>query len=207
MSLVYSSPEDQQPVFSHHLQWYAILEGAHPDHDPHRLIHQTLDNPQWLALYDVDAYRPLAAASPVLVGLPDPSHWLAQWRQSFPGLAGTLVGAKTSLAEVGDHLRTLISVRVEGGADALFRFHDSWILSALYPALDEAERSKLHGPIEQWVWVLRDRLEQGVFDREGAQGMTPPLQDGWLLLDKARQQVVYQGCLARRQKHEQDKDA
>lgn len=118
-----------------HLQWYALLEGAHPTYNTLDLVYKNIAIPEWAAIYQFAPYEALAKVSPVLVKLDQPRKWLQQWQQSFPGLAGSMLGSDSGLETVVGHLRTLVSVRVEGGVDSLFRFHDSWIASALYPTL------------------------------------------------------------------------
>ena len=179
------------------LQWFALLEGAHPAYNTLDLVYKNIATPEWVAIYQFAPYEALAKVSPVLIKLDHPHKWLQQWQQVFPGLAGSMLGSETSLETVADHLRTLVSVRVEGGVDSLFRFHDSWIASALYPTLEDTERAKFHGPICQWLWP-----RGGEVCRAERPGEMPTedqaLSEGWLQLSTETQLAVHQGLMSKR---------
>ncbi|MBL3823363.1 MULTISPECIES: DUF4123 domain-containing protein [Marinobacter] len=179
------------------LQWFALLEGAHPAYNTLDLVYKNIATPEWVAIYQFAPYEALAKVSPVLIKLDHPHKWLQQWQQVFPGLAGSMLGSETSLETVADHLRTLVSVRVEGGVDSLFRFHDSWIASALYPTLEDTERAKFHGPICQWLWP-----RGGEVCRAERPGEMPTedqaLSEGWLQLSTESQLAVHQGLMSKR---------
>lgn len=179
------------------LQWYALLEGAHPTYNTLDLVYKHIATPEWVAIYQFSPYEALTKASPVLLKLDQPQEWLHQWQQSFTGLAGSMLGSDTSLETVAVHLRTLVSVRVEGGADSLFRFHDSWIASALYPTLDDTERARLHGPVCQWLWPRGGEIRQA--ERPGEMPTEDQvLSDGWLQLSRENQQAIHQGLMSKR---------
>lgn len=179
------------------LQWYALLEGAHPAHNALDLVYKHIATPEWVAIYQFAPYEALTKASPVLLKLDQPQDWLQHWQQSFPGLAGSMFSSEKSLEAVAGHLRTLVSVRVEGGADSLFRFHDSWIASALYPTLDDTERARFHGPVCQWLWPRGREIRQA--DRPGEMLTEDQvLSDGWLQLSKENQQAIHQGLMSKR---------
>lgn len=187
----------QGPDFDDDLNWYAVLEGAHPYYDTLGLIYAHIPVPEWLPIYQFGPYTALAKAGPVLLKLNQPDHWINHWQASFPDLAGSLIGSGQDLARVGNHLRTLVSVHVEGGTEALFRFHDSWITSALYPTLEEAERARIHGPIDKWLWLRGDKIKIG--ERPGEHSpASEPLEDGWLQLDKIKQNAISEGLAAKR---------
>lgn len=183
--------------FDERLHWYAVLEGADPDYNTLELIYRHLPAPEWLPLYQFGPYTALAKAGPVLLKLDRPGNWVRLWHESFSGLAGSLVGSEGDLQAVGHHLRTLVSVRVEGGADALFRFHDAWVMSALYPTLAPAERDRIHGPIETWLWFAGNEIRVGARPDDAASGARA-LEDGWLRLDSAAQDAIRQGMAAKR---------
>lgn len=179
------------------LQWYTLMEGAHPSHDTMDLVYKNIETPTWVALYQFAPYETLTKASPVLLKLDQPEEWLHQWQQSFPGLAGSMLGSEKSLEAVTDHLRTLLSVRVEGGVDSLFRFHDSWIASALYPTLDDTERARFHGPICQWLWPRGGEICQA--ERPGEMlTEDQALSEGWLQISKEGQRAIHQGLMSKR---------
>lgn len=179
------------------LQWYALLEGAHPAYNTLDLVYKHIAIPEWVAIYQFAPYEALTKVSPVLLKLDQPHEWLQRWQQSFPGLAGSLLCSEKSLETVVSHLRTMVSVRVEGGPDSFFRFHDSWITSALYPTLDVSERARFHGPICKWLWI-RD----GDVCRAEWQGEIPAedqvLSEGWLQLSEKNQQAIHEGLMSKR---------
>lgn len=178
-------------------QWFALLEGAHPAYNTLDLVYKNIAIPEWVAIYQFAPYEALVTVSPVLLKLDQPEEWLSYWQQSFPGLAGSMFASWDSLEVVTRHLRTLVSVRVEGGADALFRFHDSWIASALYPTLDDAERKRFHGPICKWLWPRGTEICQSAH-AEDMSREDPALSDGWLKLSTESQRAIHQGLVAKR---------
>lgn len=183
-------------IFGSKDHWYALMDGAHPDHDMPRLICSNVTNPQWLAIYDFGTFQSIASHGPCLLKVDKPGEWLARWQADFPDVAGSFIRSPASFTVVADHLRTLISVRVEGGTESLFRFHDAWILGALYPALSVAERQTLHGPITDWRWPQGEQVVHS--DSMAGSKLEGSFQDGWLLLDQHRQAAIHQGMIARR---------
>ena len=180
-----------------HLQWYALLEGAHPTYNTLDLVYKNIAIPEWAAIYQFAPYEALAKVSPVLVKLDQPRKWLQQWQQSFPGLAGSMLGSDSGLETVVGHLRTLVCVRVEGGVDSLFRFHDSWIASALYPTLEDTERVRFHGPICQWLWPRGGEVYRA--ERPGEMPTEDrALSEGWLQLSTESQRAIHQGLMSKR---------
>lgn len=179
------------------LQWYALLEGAHPAFNTPALIYSHIEVPESVALYQNSPYESLSNVSPVLVKIDQPHDWLHHWQSAFPGLDGLMLSSKDNLEAVAAHLQTLVSVRVEGGADAIFRFHDSWVASSLYPTLDEAEKARLHGVVHQWLWVCGRQAFTAERAGETIQD-EPPLSDGWLHLSKASQHAISKGMLSKR---------
>lgn len=184
-------------AFESSLNWYAILEGADPGYDTLQLIYASIPNPEWLSIYQGGPYTELEKVGPVVLMLDQPDSWVRQWQTDMPGLAGSLVGSVQDLAGVSHHLRTLVSVSVREGADTLFRFYDSWIMSAMYPTLTVSERTKLHGPIAKWLWLLDDKAVLGEAGMEHS-SVDEPLEEGWLQLDKVKQDAIRKGLAAKR---------
>lgn len=183
--------------FSDDLNWYAILEGADPYYKTLELIYAYIPVPAWLSIYQLGPYTALAEVGPVLLTLDQPGNWISHWRDSFPGLAGSLIGSRQELPGVASHLRTLISVRVQGGGEAFFRFYDSWIMSAMYDTLEDAERAMIHGPIERWLWLTGNEIKVGKRPGDYLPDCQPP-EDGWLTLDSTKQGAIQKGLAAKR---------
>ncbi|MDC0662911.1 DUF4123 domain-containing protein [Marinobacter sp. SS21] len=179
------------------LNWYAVLEGADPGYDTLQLIYASIPNPEWLSLYQCGSYTELAKVGPILLKLDQPGSWIRHWRTDFPRLAGSLVGSEQDLAGVGCHMRTLVSARVRDGADALFRFYDAWIMRALYPTLEVSERTKLHGPITKWLWLLDDKAVLGESGMDHSSD-DEQLEEGWLHLDTVKLDAIREGLAAKR---------
>lgn len=186
-----------EQYFDHSGNWYVVIEGAHPAYDTRQIIYTHIPAPEWVAIYDIDPFKPLATHSPCLLKVDNPAKWLALWNGSFPELSGSFLFSNAPLETLADHLRKLISVQFEGRSDALFRFHDSWILQALYPELSQPERIKLHGPIKRWVWICGNRACQAELDA-GPDRQQWPQTDGWLSLDRTRQEAIREGLIAKR---------
>jgi len=183
-------------AFDNDLQWYALLEGAHPAYNTLGLVYKHIATPEWIAIYQFASYESLTKVSPVLLKLDQPQEWLQQWQKEFPDLSGSFLGSEKSIETVASHLRTMVSVRVEGGPDSIFRFHDPWIASALYPSLDGTQQAKFHGSVCQWLWfcghnVCRaERPEKTVED--------DALSEGWLRLSAKNQQAIHDGLVSKR---------
>ncbi|MFB2765378.1 DUF4123 domain-containing protein [Marinobacter shengliensis] len=179
--------------------WYAVMEGAHPHFNIRELIYRHVANPEWVAIYQCEPYEGIASVSPVLVKLDQPRDWLDFWLAEFPALSGSLLRSEHSIETVVAHLRTLVSVRVEGGVESIFRFHDSWISSVLYPALDDAERAMFNGPVRQWLWIVGQ--EAFLTEAEGIDVMHRDAlaqSEGWLELCDNRQNIINKSLMSKR---------
>lgn len=183
-------------LFDSDLQWYALLEGAHPAFNTPGLVYRHIAAPEWVAIYKFGSYESLTKVSPILLKLDQPQEWLHYWQSEFSDLSGSILGSEKSIEPVASHLRTMVSVRVEGGPDSIFRFHDSWIASALYPSLDGPQKARFHGSVCQWLWFCgpkryrADRPEKAVEDYA--------LSEGWLDLSAQNQQAIHNGLVSKR---------
>lgn len=184
-------------AFDRKLQWFAVLEGAHPSYDARELIYRYISVPEWLPVYQSAEYAALTRVSPILLKLAEPQDWHTKWANLFPGLSGSYLATDQSMKRVAEHLQSLVSVGVENGSEAIFRFHDSWIMSGLYSVLCDSDRDKLHGPINRWLWVRGNRYEESE-SRALTSTEVPPLQPGWLTLDREKQDAIYEGIVAKR---------
>ncbi|KPQ28973.1 MAG: protein of unknown function containing DUF4123 domain [Marinobacter excellens HL-55] len=183
-------------VFDRKLQWFAILEGAHPNYDTRALIYRHISVPEWAPVYQAPEYSALVRVSPILLKLADPQDWHRTWTLLFPELSGSYLASEKNLECVAEHLQTMVSVGFEKG-ESIFRFHDSWIMSSLYPTLSESDRDRLHGPIEKWLWLRGNRFEESE-DRSSISTEGYPLEAGWLTLDGEMQEAIYAGIVAKR---------
>lgn len=188
---------DNNIVFDRKLQWFAVLEGAHPSYDIRELIYRYISVPEWVPLYQSAEYAALAIVSPVLLKLEEPQDWHTKWVTLFPGLPGSYLATNQGMECVAEHLHTLITVGVEKGGEAIFRFHDSWIMSSLYSALSDSDRNRFHGPVNKWLWVRGNRFEESE-NRGSNPTEEHPLEPGWLTLDRLKQDAIYEGIVAKR---------
>ncbi|MDC0664183.1 DUF4123 domain-containing protein [Marinobacter sp. SS21] len=183
--------------FERTLNWFVILEGAHPAYNTRDLIYRYVSDPQWVPVYQGTEYEVLAQVSPILLKLNKPQDWHIAWSTSFPGLAGSYLASDQGQDGIARHLQTLVSVNVEGGAESIFRFHDSWIMSALYSSLTDSEKDRVHGPINKWLWLLGNSIVESEY-RKRTPAIEYPLEPGWLNLDRAKQEAIFNGLLAKR---------
>jgi len=179
------------------LNWFVVLEGAHPAYNTRELIYRYVSDPQWVSIYQGTEYAALTKVSPILLKLNQPRDWHTAWSTSFPGLAGSYLASDQGQDGIARHLQTLVSVNVEGGAQAIFRFHDSWIMSALYSSLTDFEKDRIHGPINKWLWLRGNGIGESEY-RKLNPASEHPLEPGWLNLDRAKQEAIFNGLVAKR---------
>lgn len=178
--------------------WYVVLEGAHPQFDILRLLYEFESNPEWLPIFQSVHYEPVQKAGPVLFIPENPENWLQHWQEQYPELPGSMLLSSVPIAKVCRHLESLASVRLENQREALFRFYDSWIMSALYPVLNNAERQNLDGPGLRWLWCTGGALtlsdESEVVPIKTRVPDAPP----WLTLDEKKVGAIRQGIVSKR---------
>lgn len=178
--------------------WYVVLEGAHPQFDTLRLLYEFESNPEWLPVFQSAHYKPVQKAGPVLFKPERPEIWLQHWQKVYSELPGSMLMSAAPIAEVCLHLETLASVRLENQREALFRFHDSWIMSALYPVLNDAERQNLYGPVNRWLWRTGEAL---IFSDESEAVLTQtraPDAPVWITLNENKISAIRQGMASKR---------
>jgi hypothetical protein len=123
-------------------QAYLLLDGAQIDN-----LSERLENTQFQSLYQHTAYSELADIGPILVPL-SPNCPLAHiFAREWSATAGIWLESEVDEASVLEHLRSLIHVRVEGGATVLFRYYDPRITRLWLTGLEPQARDRLMGPI------------------------------------------------------------
>lgn len=178
--------------------WYVVLEGAHPQFDTLRLLYEFESNPEWLPVFQSVHYEPVQKAGPVLFKPENPESWLQHWQEQYSELPGSMLLSSVPIAKVCHHLESLASVRLENQREALFRFYDSWIMSALYPVLNDVERQKLDGPVLRWLWCEGGALTFS--DESEAVSAQTLYYDAstWLILDEQKISAIRQGMASKR---------
>jgi hypothetical protein len=102
-------------------------------------------------LYDGKSARDLRDFAPYLVEIGGETALLKSLLEKGWGQAwGLWFSCPLPFAEVRRHLRRLLVVKVEGGADMFFRFYDPRVLRVYLPTCTEAERKDVFGPITEF---------------------------------------------------------
>lgn len=180
------------------LEWYAVIEGAHPQFDTLRLLYEFDDRPRWFYVFESSHFEKIQKAGPILFRLEKPEGWLHYWQKKFPGLSGSMLISMAPMIEVRRHLEKLASVRLANQREAIFRFYDSWIMSGLYPLLNNVERNKLHGPVHQWLWCTRGALLFSDETKVVPEKVCPADEPTWLTLDEAKVSGIQQSIVSKR---------
>jgi len=178
---------------NHAAAWHVIMEGAHPRFDTLRLLYEFESNPEWLPVFQSAHYEPIQQASPILFKPKNPESWLLHWQETFPDLDGSMLASAAPIAEVCTHLEGLASICLENRREVLFRFYDAWIMSALYPVLDNVERLKLHGPVNKWLWCTENAAifsDELVISPVNAHNVE---QAAWLTLNQKKVSAIQKG--------------
>ncbi len=156
---------------------WILLDGAVLDAP--RLVYEHDDQPELDYLYRSTPHEGAMEASPCLVK-PSPSSRLwseqARWREH-----GIILVTDETLYSLGDHLRSLLSIRLPDGAFAYLRFYSPTQLPRLMAAFSDLERAEFSGPVTDWLAFQSD----GQWRRFRADGNKPvrrASEEGWFAL-------------------------
>lgn len=128
-----------------HERQYLLLDGAQID-DLLLQLYRLEDSPAVQRLYQGTRYETLADAGPVLVQLAPGSRLEQHFIEHWQARAGLWLETDASEAELVEHLRSLIHVRVQG-VTVLLRYYDPRIMRHWLPELPADERDRLMGPV------------------------------------------------------------
>lgn len=125
---------------------YLLLDGALMDAP--RFVYTHDDSPGFDQLYRGTPHEVVREVSPCIV---KPSGTTRLWEvvpewQSI----GLVIEACGDIRTVGNHLRSLISVKLPDGTFAYLRFYSPAQIAALFSALSPAEASSFSGPVRKW---------------------------------------------------------
>jgi len=126
---------------------FLILDGARMDDAP-RFIYEYDDRPEMDFLYRGTPHEPAREVSPCIVRPSGNSRLredMSKWRSY-----GVAIEAATDLLSLGNHLRSLISVRLPDGAFAYLRFYSPGQIEALLTSFSEPELVRFSGPVTRW---------------------------------------------------------
>lgn len=78
-------------------------------------------------------------------------HLLFATREAFDRQSVSFFVLDTHPGEAIGHLASLVKMKQPDGSRQLFRWHDAFVLAALIPLLDEAQKCDLLGPLNGWL--------------------------------------------------------
>lgn len=181
---------------------YLLLDGALLNAP--RLAYENDSNPQLDQLYQGTRHASAIDVSPCLVKPSANSQlWTAehQWKAS-----GIVIQTKASMAQLADHLRSLISVRLPSGQFAYLRHYSPEWLLRLLKSCTVAEVSAFAGPASAWMiatgeeWLQLLPEHPGEYRHahdEGWFSISPAQLDEWKQQEQARfleRMVRHFGC-------------
>ena len=125
---------------------FLVLDGARIDGP--RFIYENDDCPETDVLYRDTPHETVVEVSPCIVR---PSH-NSQLRERLDGWRahGVAIEATADFLTVGNHLRSLLSVRMPDGAFAYLRFYSPGQIEPLFSSFSAQELRKFSGPIKRW---------------------------------------------------------
>ena len=157
---------------------FLILDGARMDDAP-RFIYEHDDRPEMDFLYRGTPHEPAREVSPCLVRPSEDSRLredMSKWRPY-----GIAIEAETDLLSLGNHLRSLISVRLPDGAFAYLRFYSPGQIEALLTSFSEPELVRFSGPVVRWHYYVPAEGWKTIGVPEAGESRTAA-DEGWFQL-------------------------
>lgn len=159
---------------------YLLLDGALLNAP--RLVYEHDSNPQLDQLYRGTRHVSAVEVSPCLVKPSTNSQlWTEehQWKTS-----GIVVRSGVPMAQLADHLRSLISVRLPSGQFAYLRFYSPEWLLRLLNSCTTAETTAFLGPVSAWMVASGKEWLQLAAERTG--DCRSAAEEGWFAIRSAQ---------------------
>lgn len=125
---------------------FLILDGARIDAP--RFIYEHDDHPDMDLLYRNTPHEPVNAVSPCICR-PSENSRLRDDRNGWKS-HGIAIEATVDIFTLGNHLRSLISVRLPDGAFAYLRFYSPGQIESLLSSFSQQELARFSGPVSRW---------------------------------------------------------
>lgn len=125
---------------------FLILDGARIDAP--RFIYERDDRPEMDLLYRSTPHEPVKEVSPCIVRPSENSRLrgdVNNWRSD-----GIAIESSADIHMLGNHLRSLISVRLPDGALAYLRFYSPSQIEPLLSSFSDHELTRFSGPVTRW---------------------------------------------------------
>lgn len=107
---------------------------------------------QFQSLYEGLRGEELALVAPYLVSLPPDAPALAELvEQAWGASWGVFLRTASSFRDLRRHLRRLLRVELDDGAQVLFRFYDPRVLRAYLPTCTGDEAAQVFGPVTHYL--------------------------------------------------------
>ena len=159
---------------------YLLLDGALLNAP--RLVYEHDSHPQLDQLYRGTRHVSAVEVSPCLVKPSTNSQLWAEehlWKTS-----GIVVRSEVPMAQLADHLRSLISVRLPSGQFAYLRFYSPEWLLRLLNSCTAAEITAFSGPISAWMVTSGKEWLQLAVERTG--NCRNAAEEGWFAIRSAQ---------------------
>lgn len=171
---------------------FLILDGARMEDAP-RFIYEHDDRPEMDFLYRGTPHEPAREVSPCLVRPSGNSRLreeMSKWRSY-----GIAIEATTDLLSLGNHLRSLISVRLPDGAFAYLRFYSPGQIEALLTSFSEPELVRFSGPVARWHYHVPAEGWKTIGVPDAGESRIAA-DEGWFQLTDEHLQALEQGSEA-----------
>lgn len=156
---------------------WILIDGA--VFDAPRFIYEHDDQPELEYLYLGTPHEPVIEVSPCLV---KPSSSSRIWSEQVRWQEHAVVLMTGEIMPIlADHLRSLLSVKLPGGAYSYLRFYSPKQLLRLMGALGDLERDQLSGPITDWL-AFQSGGQWRRFSVDGQMPARQASEEGWFVL-------------------------